>query len=89
VKADLAQWWTLFSDGAAPLIDPEDAEFVAKAMALLPPRPWTTETWGQWTTAVKEATGRKGQGRFSPPRVGRARVPGTVELCRQPPGIAP
>jgi hypothetical protein len=68
VKADLAQWWTLFSDGAEPLVDPEDAEFVAQAMALLPPRPWTTETWGQWTTAVKDATGRKGKGLFRPLR---------------------
>ncbi len=68
VKADLAQWWTLFSEGAAPLIDPEDAEFVARAMALLPPRPWTAETWGQWTAAVRDATGRKGKGLFRPLR---------------------
>ncbi|MCA3551978.1 MAG: glutamate--tRNA ligase, partial [Rhodobacter sp.] len=68
VKADLAQWWTLFSEGAEPLIDPEDGEFVAKAMALLPPRPWTAETWGQWTTAVGDATGRKGKALFRPLR---------------------
>jgi len=68
VKADLAQWWTLFSEGAEPLIDPEDEAFVARAMALLPPRPWTAETWGQWTTAVRDATGRKGKGLFRPLR---------------------
>ena len=68
VLADLASWWTLFSEGAEPLIDPEDADFVAQAMALLPPKPWTTETWGAWTTLVKDATGRKGKALFRPLR---------------------
>jgi glutamyl-tRNA synthetase len=68
VKADLAPWWALFSDGAEPLVDPEDADFVTQAMALLPPRPWTAETWGQWTAAVRDATGRRGKGLFRPLR---------------------
>ena len=55
-------------DGAEPVIDPEDAEFVAQALALLPPRPWTAATWGEWTGAVKAATGRKGKGLFMPLR---------------------
>jgi glutamyl-tRNA synthetase len=67
-KADLAQWWTLFSEGAEPLIDPEDAGFVAEALAMLPPRPWTEATWSEWTNAVKEATGRKGKALFRPLR---------------------
>src|SRR5690606_32809291 len=65
---DLAEWWTLMRDGAEPAIAPEDAEFVAQALALLPPRPWTDATWGEWTTAVKAATGRKGRGLFMPLR---------------------
>lgn len=68
VREDLAEWWALFRDGAAPLVDAEDREFVAQALALLPPRPWTGETWGAWTTAVKEATGRKGKALFRPLR---------------------
>ncbi len=68
VKADLAGWWTLFSEGAEPLIDPEDADFVREALALLPQRPWTTETWAEWTAAVKQATGRKGKALFRPLR---------------------
>jgi glutamyl-tRNA synthetase len=68
IKADLEQWWTLFRDGAEPLVDPEDADFVAQAMTLLPPRPWTEATWGEWTNAVKEATGRKGKALFRPLR---------------------
>ena len=68
VLADLEGWWHLFRDGAEPLIDDEDREFVAQALTLLPPKPWTTATWGEWTEAVKAATGRKGKGLFRPLR---------------------
>jgi len=68
VLADLAEWWVLFRDGTEPLVDDEDRDFVAQALALLPPRPWTTATWGAWTAAVKEATGRKGKTLFRPLR---------------------
>ena len=66
--ADLEGWWVLCRDGAEPVIDEEDAEFVAQAMALLPEGPHDGETWGQWTAAVKAETGRKGRGLFMPLR---------------------
>ncbi|CAM3457223.1 glutamate--tRNA ligase [Paracoccus nototheniae] len=65
---DLDGWWQIFSQGAEPQIDPEDAGFIAEAMTLLPPPPYTDATWGEWTTAVKAATGRKGKGLFMPLR---------------------
>ncbi|WP_312531673.1 glutamate--tRNA ligase [Paracoccus sp. (in: a-proteobacteria)] len=65
---DLAGWWTIFSQGADPEIDPEDAEFIAQAMTLLPPPPYTDTSWSEFTSAVKEATGRKGKGLFMPLR---------------------
>ncbi len=65
---DLTAWWELFSKGAEPIIDDEDKEFVAIAIDLLPEGPFTKETWGAWTAAVKEATGRKGKGLFMPLR---------------------
>ncbi|MDH2325375.1 glutamate--tRNA ligase [Cereibacter sp. SYSU M97828] len=68
VLDDLKGWWQLFHEGAEPQIDPEDAEFVAQALALLPEGPFTQATWGEWTAAVKEATGRKGKGLFMPLR---------------------
>jgi glutamyl-tRNA synthetase len=58
----------LFRDGAEPVIVDEDREFVAQAMALLPEGPHDAKTWGKWTSAVKEATGRKGKGLFMPLR---------------------
>ncbi|TKA97937.1 glutamate--tRNA ligase [Cereibacter changlensis] len=68
VLDDLGAWWVLFRDGAEPMIEPEDAEFIAQAMTLLPEGPYTQATWGEWTAAVKEATGRKGKGLFMPLR---------------------
>ncbi len=62
VLGDLDGWWALCRDGAEPVIEDEDREFVAQAMAMLPPLPFTDATWGEWTGAVKEATGPQGQG---------------------------
>ena len=67
-RKDIAPWWDLFANGAEPVIDDEDKEFVAQAMALLPDGPFDGDTWGAWTKAVKEATGRKGRGLFMPLR---------------------
>jgi glutamyl-tRNA synthetase len=65
---DLGGWWKLFSEGADPVIDDEDKDFIAKAMAMLPDGPFDGDTWKSWTGAVKEATGRKGKGLFMPLR---------------------
>ena len=80
---DLADWWVIFSEGAEPVIDPEDAEFVAQALTLLPPPPYTDTSWAEWTAAVKEATGRKGKGLFMPLRkalTGQAHGPEMSDL---------
>ncbi len=65
---DLDAWWTMFRDGADPVIDDEDADFVQTAIGLLPDGPFDADTWSAWTAAVKEATGRKGRGLFMPLR---------------------
>ncbi|WP_304617994.1 glutamate--tRNA ligase [Paracoccus sp. (in: a-proteobacteria)] len=80
---DLADWWRIFSEGAEPQIDPEDADFVAQAMALLPEGPFTDATWGEWTALVKDATGRKGKALFMPLRkavTGQAHGPDMSEV---------
>lgn len=77
-RADMAAWWAMFQNGATPIVDDEDAEFVATAFDLLPSTPYDESTWGTWTAAVKEATGRKGKGLFMPLRkavTGRERGP--------------
>ncbi len=67
-RRDIASWWALIRDGATPVIEDEDRDFVAEAMTLLPEAPWDATSWSTWTGAVKEATGRKGRGLFMPLR---------------------
>ncbi len=68
VLKDLEKWWDLCVNGAEPVIDDEDKDFVAEALTLLPEGPFDGDTWAEWTKAVKAATGRKGRGLFMPLR---------------------
>ena len=80
---DMAAWWAVFRDGAAPQIAEDDAEFIPTALALLGDPPYADDTWSTWTGAVKEATGRKGKGLFMPLRhavTGRTRGPEMAEV---------
>lgn len=80
---DVAGWWALFRDGAAPLIAEDDKAFVAQAFDMLPPLPYDSTTWSSWTAAVKEATGRKGRQLFMPLRkavTGRERGPEMADV---------
>ena len=80
---DLAEWADLVLNGATPLVDPEDADFVAQALALLPAQPFGPDAWAEWTGTVKAATGRKGKGLFMPLRkalTGRADGPDMAHL---------
>ena len=93
VLDDLAGWWALIRDGAEPLVDEADRDFVAQALAMLPPQPWTSATWGEWTAAVKAATGRKGKDLFRPLRralTGRDAGPEMADLMpllKRPGGV--
>ena len=66
--ADAQQWLDIATDDLEPLVADGEEEFLAEAATLLPPAPWDADTWGQWTAAVKAATGRKGKGLFMPLR---------------------
>ncbi|ETA53143.1 glutamate--tRNA ligase [Ponticoccus alexandrii] len=82
-RKDMADWWALFRDGAAPMVADEDRDFVAEALGMLGEPPYDAATWGTWTAAVKEATGRKGKGLFMPLRkavTGRERGPEMAEV---------
>lgn len=64
---DAQQWWQVVAGDIAPSI--EDAALLARAAELLPQEPFTQETWGAWTHAVKTATGAKGRALFHPLRL--------------------
>ena len=51
-----------------PIVDAEDQDFIKQASDLLPEGEINSETWKNWTGALKEASGRKGRGLFMPLR---------------------
>ena len=63
---DAAEWWRLVT---GPIVQPdftdEDRAFLAEAAATLS---WGDNPWGALTTALKDATGRKGRALFLPLR---------------------
>lgn len=63
---DIKEWWDVAKGPVTPVI--EDPDFIAEALDLLPPEPWTRETWGEWVSAVKAKTERKGKQLFMPLR---------------------
>ena len=81
--SEVAGWWHLFRDGAEPVVADEDRAFVVEALGMLGEPPYSDATWGEWTGAVKDATGRKGKQLFMPLRLavtGQARGPEMAEV---------
>ena len=80
-RKDIVAWWTLISQGADPMIDEEDREFVATAIDMLPALPFDDGTWFSWTEEVKAATGRKGKGLFMPLRKALTGMAHGPDMC--------
>ncbi|MCP4070945.1 MAG: glutamate--tRNA ligase [Hyphomicrobiales bacterium] len=64
---EAADWWQMV-EHATPVIDKDDVEFLQQARTLLPDQPWGEETWTEWTSLIKQQTGRKGRALFMPLR---------------------
>lgn len=65
--SDAKEWVEVIRGEVAPVI--EDADFAAKALALLPDGDFSEETWKIWTDAIKAETGAKGKSLFMPLRL--------------------
>ncbi|MGH6860103.1 MAG: glutamate--tRNA ligase, partial [Phyllobacterium sp.] len=80
---DAAGWWSIVTEGPASdeVLAEEDRAFVNAAFDLLPPAPWTRETWKQWTDAVKAQSGRKGRSLFMPLRIALTGLTSGPELA--------
>ena len=65
--AEVKDFWPLVVGPVTPVI--EDNNFVAQALAALPPEPWDETTWSVFTKAVAAASGRKGKDLFHPLRL--------------------
>lgn len=64
---EVIEWRRLVEGPVEPII--EDAEYAAIAAELLPAGELTLDSWGEWTGALKEKTGRKGKDLFKPLRL--------------------
>jgi glutamyl-tRNA synthetase len=84
---DAKQWWSVVGGVIAPVID--DPDFLRTAAENLPPSPWTTETWGQWTAQLKSVSGRKGRALFHPLRLALTAAESGPELKLLLPLIGP
>ena len=79
---DAAGWSTVIYAPMPGQIAGEDAAFCKQAADMLADN-LDENTWGEWTSALKESTGRKGKTLFLPLRMaltGRARGPGMDEI---------
>jgi len=58
----------LINGPVSPVIDEEDADYVAAALDALPQGALNENSWSEWTQSLKESTGRKGRALFMPLR---------------------
>ncbi len=66
--AEAADWWAVVEGPVAATAQPEDADFLRAAAELAGTIDWAGDPWHALTTALKDATGRKGKPLFLPLR---------------------
>lgn len=66
VVDDINDWEKICHQKVNPII--EDVELTSAAAELLPPEPWSEETWNLWINEVKTQSGKKGKDLFHPIR---------------------
>lgn len=62
-------WWKAVTNPQPVSFSDDERAFLATAASLLPPEPWDETTWSAWTSALKQASGRKGRALFMPLRL--------------------
>jgi glutamyl-tRNA synthetase len=69
VVADAADWWAVVEGPVSAERASEDADYLAQAHDIAAAIDWAVNPWGALTTALKEASGRKGKALFMPLRL--------------------
>ncbi|WP_036305545.1 glutamate--tRNA ligase [Methylopila sp. 73B] len=83
-------WWRIATEPLPETAErptDEDADFLAQALAELPPEPWDETTWKSWTAALGASTGRKSRALFAPLRLALTGWPHGPELAKLLPFI--
>ncbi len=80
-RAEAADWWPMFQGEVTPIVAEEDRDFVTSAFDMLGEPPYAADTWSSWTSAVKDATRRKGKSLFMPLRLAITGQPRGPEMA--------
>ena len=67
--SEAATWWQVTAGAIVPPTVEGEGEFLRAAREALPAGPWDETSWGAWTGALKDSTGRKGKALFHPLRL--------------------
>ncbi len=67
--SEAADWWQVAAGAIVPPVVEEEGDFLRAALAALPAETWDDATWGAWTGALKDSSGRKGKALFHPLRL--------------------
>ena len=67
--ADMQNIMALINGPITPVVETDDADYIAQARILLPDAPFDTDSWSDWTARLKDETGRKGRALFMPLRM--------------------
>ena len=65
---DALALWQIIQGPVESVIDVGDSAYLETALDCLPDEPWDETSWSQWTTELKQSTGRKGKELFMPLR---------------------
>ena len=65
---DALALWKIIQGPVESVIDAGDSAYLETALDCLPDEPWDETSWSQWTTELKQSTGRKGKELFMPLR---------------------
>ncbi len=66
---EVADWWRLVTGPVDAPAQPDEADYLRQAHEVLTATPWSDNIWKDWTTTLKDATGRKGKALFLPLRL--------------------
>ncbi|MGH7152895.1 MAG: glutamate--tRNA ligase [Acetobacteraceae bacterium] len=62
-------WWDVVAGTIVPPVIDGEQDFLRLALERLPPEPWNSNVWQEWTASLREATGRNGRALFLPLRL--------------------
>ncbi|MGH7119012.1 MAG: glutamate--tRNA ligase [Acetobacteraceae bacterium] len=67
--SEARRWWAVVAGSIVPPPLEEEEAFLHTAVTLLPPEPWSADTWDAYGRALTAATGRRGRALFHPLRL--------------------